>query len=187
VTTDLPKKSDLDRVAVVGTSCSGKTTFARALAERIIAPRIELDALHWGPNWVEKPDDEFRALVEAAIAADRWVVDGNYHVVRDTVWSAATHVVWLDYSFPVVFSRALRRTIRRSVTGEELFAGNRETLRGAFLRRDSILLWVLDTYRKRRRVYGQLSRGSGYPNLRWVVFRRPAAAEAFLRSLDRAR
>jgi adenylate kinase family enzyme len=33
---------------VAGTSSSGKTTLARALAEKLDYAHIELDALHWG-------------------------------------------------------------------------------------------------------------------------------------------
>ena len=47
---------DLRRVAVVGTSCAGKTTFAKALAAQLQAPHIELDALHHGPGWVPRPE-----------------------------------------------------------------------------------------------------------------------------------
>jgi adenylate kinase family enzyme len=176
-------RGDLRRVVVVGTSCSGKTTFARRLADLLGCPHVELDALHWAPNWVERPDEELRASVAEAVAAERWVVDGNYHVVRDLTWARATHIVWLDFSFPVVFSRALGRTIRRSVSGEELFAGNRETLRQSFLSRESILLWVLATYRRRRRLYGGLMRESPWPALRWISFARPVDAESFLRGL----
>ncbi len=96
----------LERVIIVGTSCCGKTTFSRRLAEILKQPHIELDALYWGPNWVAKPADEFRRLVENAVSRDRWVVDGNYGLVRDVIWPKATLVIWLNYDFIVVFRRA---------------------------------------------------------------------------------
>ncbi len=43
------------RIVVIGTSGSGKTTLARELAGRLNVPHIELDALHWKPNWVATP------------------------------------------------------------------------------------------------------------------------------------
>ena len=41
----------MERINVVGTSCSGKTTLARAIAGRLGLPYTELDALFWGPRW----------------------------------------------------------------------------------------------------------------------------------------
>jgi adenylate kinase family enzyme len=67
----------VNRSLVVGTSGSGKTTFARAIAERLGLPRIELDALQWEPSWTEASDDVFRARVAAEIAsaADAWLAN----------------------------------------------------------------------------------------------------------------
>src|SRR5688572_30807780 len=97
------KRDPPTRVAVVGTSCSGKTTFARALAPRLGAPYTELDVLYWGPDWSPRPLDEFRARVEAAVSTPSWVIDGNYSIVRDLVWGRATTLIWLDFPFSLIF------------------------------------------------------------------------------------
>ena len=132
--------NQLSRVAIVGTSCSRKTTLACALAKILEAPRIELDALHWGPNWTETPADQLRVAVDEATIRSRWICDGNYRMVRDLVWARATTIIWLNYSFPLVFTRALRRTVSRSIRRTTLYSGNRETFAKSFLSRDSILL-----------------------------------------------
>lgn len=169
---------DLTRVVVVGTSCAGKSTFARRLAGRLDAPCIELDALYWGPAWT--PRSEFRQDVAAAAQKPRWVMDGNYTAVREIVWGRCTAIVWLDYSFVRVFSRALRRTACRVVTGERLYAGNRETIRGALFDPTGIPWWVLRTYWRRRREYPQLFRPPEYAHTAVIRLEKPAAAEAFL-------
>ncbi len=66
-------------------------------------------------------------MVEA-VAGDDWVVDGNYGAVRDLVWERADTVVWLDLPRRVVMRRVAIRTIRRALTREELWNGNREPL-----------------------------------------------------------
>lgn len=170
----------MHRITVIGTSCSGKTTFARQLAERLSCRHIQLDAVHWGPDWTAYPEEQVRAWVEEATRGSVWVIDGNYAFLRDVVWPRADTVVWLNYSFPVIASRALRRTFRRSLRREELYNGNRESLRKAFLSRDSILWWVLQTYRKYRREYPQILAQEQHAHLRRVEFRRPAEAERFL-------
>ncbi len=74
---------DLSRVAIVGTSCSGKTTLAKALADHLSVPHIELDALNWLPGWQERDKAGLRDLVNQATAAPDWVACGNYGSVRD--------------------------------------------------------------------------------------------------------
>ncbi|MFH2038631.1 MAG: hypothetical protein ABIJ65_04275 [Chloroflexota bacterium] len=171
---------DFQRTAVVGTSCSGKTTFARELAAILGVPHIELDALFWLPGWKETPIDEFRTRVEQETCSECWVVDGNYSQVRDIVWSQATGIIWLNYSFPLVFWQALKRTIRRAFTRQELFSGNRESFRKTFFSHDSILLWVLKSFRKNRLKYTNLKDSPDWQHLHFTEFRHPSQATSFL-------
>jgi adenylate kinase family enzyme len=169
------------RYVVIGTSGAGKSTLARALASRTGSPCIELDELHWAPDWVERPDVEFAAAVRAALTGQpRWVVDGNYSVVRDIVWPRATHVVWLNFGRHVVFPRVLWRTLRRTLGRERLWHGNRESLRRAFFSRQSIVLWSLSTFRGNQDKYRRLRAGGAYPHLAWHELRTPAQAAAFI-------
>jgi adenylate kinase family enzyme len=101
------------RVVVIGVTSSGKSTLAEALARRFAMDFIELDALHWEPNWKGAPLEVFRARVEKAIQAEKWVVAGNYHIVRDLIWPNAEAVIWLDYPFMTVFWQLTRRTFKR--------------------------------------------------------------------------
>ena len=168
------------RAIVIGTSGTGKTTFARQLAQAVGAPHTEMDALHWGPDWTPHPLAQFRAAVDAASAGARWVIDGNYTAVRDLLWPRATHIVWLDYSRLRVFGQVLRRTLQRGVRQTPLWAGNRESLRRAFFSRDSILLWSLTTFDKNRRRYADLRAGGAWPQLQWVALPNPRQAQAWL-------
>ena len=166
----------LQRVAVIGSTGSGKTTFAGKLASKLQVAMIELDALHWEPEWTPVDPDLFRARVAEAAAADRWVSAGNYSKVRDILWARATHIVWLDYAFPVVAFQLLRRTFSRIVTQEEMWAGNRETFSMAFFHKDSILLWLLQTYWRNRREYPQLFQQPEYRHI--TVFRHRSLRES---------
>ena len=174
--------ADLSRVVVVGTTCSGKTTFARRLARAHGIPHIELDALYWLPDWVERPKEEFRALAADAAAQDKWVMDGNYSVARDLVWPRATCIIWLNYRFATVVWRGLNRTVRRSMSGEELFSGNRETFAKSFLSRDSILRWLVTSYGRRKREYRRMFDEDVYPDAAKVEFRSPGEASVLLPS-----
>jgi adenylate kinase family enzyme len=169
---------NLTRVVVVGTSCSGKTTFARRLARVLSAQYVELDSLYWGPEWTPRP--AFQDEVLAAAQRPRWVIDGNYSAVRDIIWRRGTAIVWLDYSFARIFSQALRRTMRRVFTGERLYSGNRETIGNAFFDTEGIPWWVVRTHRKRRREFPELFRRPEYRHARVIQLHTPTAAEAFI-------
>ena len=176
-------KTVLERVIVVGSSGSGKTTFARSLGAVLGRPHVEGDALYWGPNWNARGDDELRRLVAEAAAGDRWVFDGNYWRVRDLVWTRATDVVWLNLSLPRCFGRCLKRSVSRLIRREELWAGNRETFRETFFSRESVLWWLLTSFRGSRRRYRAVFDGDEYAGLRKIELRRPRQAARFLTEL----
>jgi adenylate kinase family enzyme len=171
------------RIVVVGTSCSGKSTLAKNIAGALSMTHIELDSLFWLENWTEASNEVFFERVASATKASSWVVDGNYRKVRDLVWSQANMLIWLDYSFPIVFARALHRTLRRSITRESLWSGNKESLRKAFFSRDSILLWVLQSYGRHKREYPKLLAQPEYAHLKVLHFRNPAETESYLSHL----
>ena len=156
----------MKRVAIISSaSGSGKTTVGRDLARRLDVPFHELDALHHGPNWTEATAEELRAKVEPLVAEETWVIDGSYRgKLGDIVLAPADTVVWLDLPMRVWLPRLLRRTYRRWRTHEELWNGNRETLRGALLGRDALIPFAIRNFRRRRRIYpGELA---AYPIVR---------------------
>jgi adenylate kinase family enzyme len=132
----------------------GKTTVARALAERLGVRFVELDALVHGPNWTETPDDELRAKVAPIVASDRWVIDGSYsRKLGSLVLDRAETIVWLDLPIRVWLPRLVRRTWRRLRGRELLWNENRETLRGVLWGRESLFAWAFRSHFRRRRLY----------------------------------
>ena len=146
---------------------------ARAVAARIDIPHVELDALHWGPNWTCPPRLEFRALVARALSRESWIVDGNYSKVRDIIWVRADTIVWLDYSLPVTLWRLTRRTLRRLAKREVLWNGNRESWRQQFLSRESLFLWSWQTHGQHRRTFPQLFSQTEFAHLNVVKLNAP--------------
>lgn len=172
--------SSLQRIAVVGTSCSGKSTLAALLSARLEIEHIELDSLYWGPNWTPVESEVFRQRVHEATSPDSWICDGNYSSVRDIVWSRATCVVWLNYPLGMVLGRALRRTVSRCLFRTPLFAGNRETFRLSFFSRDSVLLWAIRTHGRHRKGYRKHLEDPVYNHLKVIELRSSADADRLL-------
>lgn len=142
------------RINVRGTTGAGKTRFAAELATQLGVPHIELDALHWGPNWSEPSPETFRDTVQSAMDTNPggWVIDGSYdRKLGDMVTGVADTIVWIDLPLTVVLFRLLRRTLGRVLRREELWNGNRESLRDQFASRESIFLWALHAHWRHRR------------------------------------
>jgi hypothetical protein len=128
----------------------------------------------------------FRQRIDEQTSQARWVCDGNYSLVRDLVWPRADTIVWLNYSFPLVFGRALRRTIARCITRSTIFSGNRESFRMSFLSRDSILLWVLRTHHAHRREYPKRFAEAEHSHLQIIELRRHSDAQRLLTTIRNA-
>jgi adenylate kinase family enzyme len=118
------------RISIVGSSGSGKSTLARSIAAKTGAAHIELDALYHQADWTPRPPEEMVEQVAARMdRAGHWVCDGNYVSVLDGMAQRrADTIVWLDYPRPTIMRQLVARTIRRAVTREQLWNGNREPL-----------------------------------------------------------
>ena len=171
------------RVIVVGATGAGKTTFGRALAQKLGVPHVELDALHWGPDWAMPETDVFRARLEPVVAQPSWVMDGNYSRIRDLLWTHADTLVWLDYPLAVILWRLFWRTARRTLTRQELWNGNRESVREAFFSRESLFLCALKAHSRYRATYPRELTRPAYAHLRVVRLHTPRQAAAWLASI----
>ena len=158
------------RIVVVGTTNSGKSTLAKKLADTFALDLIELDALHWEPNWQEAPLEVFRARIDRAIRSDRWIVAGNYHVVRDLIWPRAEAVIWLDYALWTIFWQLTRGTFKRWWTKELLWGTNREDLWTHFKvwSEESLYHWLFKTYWRRKREFPRMFAEPRYGHLKVI-------------------
>jgi adenylate kinase family enzyme len=138
--------SPFDRIVVVGNSGSGKTMVARAIADSLDLPHLEMDSVRHRDGWDSVDGDEFSAIVSSFAQRDRWVVDGNYTSLgtREALWPHADTFVWLDLPKRVVMTRVIGRTLRRTLNREELWGGIREPLSNLYKidPHQNIIVWA---------------------------------------------
>lgn len=101
------------RICIIGPSNSGKSTLAAAISQQQHIPLTHLDQLYHQPhsNWVPRPTHEFLALHDAAIEADRWIMEGNYSVSMPQRLDRATGIIVMEISTVLSLARYLRRCL----------------------------------------------------------------------------
>ncbi len=68
----------MKRILIIGNAGSGKTTFAKALAEKTQLPLIHLDKLFWCGEWEHVSHDEFDTALQKELEKSEWIIDGNF-------------------------------------------------------------------------------------------------------------
>jgi len=181
---DVNRLSQIERINVIGTSGSGKSTVGRQLAALLGLPYIEMDSVYWRPNWTGLPDEAFIPQIKTITERSRWVLDGNYSRTTPVKWRQVQLVVWLDMPFVRTVFRVSTRCVKRAITQTELWpgTGNRETLRKAFLSRQSVILWSITSYRRNRRRYAEVMTSKEYAHIWFVRLKSQRDVKSFLES-----
>ncbi len=99
----------MNRVVVLGSGGSGKSTFAESLAEITGLPLFHLDEYYWHPGWIVTPPDDWRVVQGELAARDRWIIEGNYSGTYDLRLSRADTVIVLSPPRRVCVYRVVRR------------------------------------------------------------------------------
>jgi energy-coupling factor transporter ATP-binding protein EcfA2 len=177
-----------ERILVVGRTGSGKTTLARELAAAIGVPHIELDSLYFGPDLSTAPLPVLRERTRAAVAAERWVTDGNKRSVRDLVWTRADTIIWLDYPVYVSLSRLARRARTRALALGNQAARSRRwaALPGLLLAAARGVITALRSHRGQRREYPRMFAEPANGHLAVARLRSPRATREWLAQVAEA-
>lgn len=162
----------MERVLVIGSPGAGKSTFARALAQLTSLPLIHLDAEYHLPGWIERDEAEWSEKLDCLLAADRWIIDGNYGGSMDRRLARADTAILLDYPTALCLWRLFRRVI--TLNGQvrpDAAPGCPERFDWEFVR------YVANFRRDKNPMLQQ--RLTRFPG-RVIRFARPAEAQVFL-------
>ena len=85
------------RVAVIGCPGGGKSTFSRALRDRVGLPLYHLDAIYWKEDRTHLSREEFYPLMREIITREEWIMDGNYNATLEWRIAACDILFFLDY------------------------------------------------------------------------------------------
>lgn len=137
----------MQRVLVLGSSGSGKSTFVSRLAATTGLPAISLDAIYWKPGWQPSDSISFGHRVGELALGERWIMDGNYlsNGAGDLRRDRADTILWFDLPRHVCMRGILTRIARTyGQVRPEMAAGCPEQIDLEFFR----YVW---TYRAQQR------------------------------------
>lgn len=102
----------MERVLIIGGNGSGKTTFARDLAEKTGLPLVHLDSLYWKENWESVGREVFDARLEVELNKPQWILDGNMNRTLPHRLKYCDTVFYLDFSSISCLVGVISRTIK---------------------------------------------------------------------------
>ena len=140
------------RICIYGRG--GKTSLSRALGDLTGLPVIELDAVFWLPNWIERDSDEMLELVRGRIgeSSDGWIIDGNFSKIRSHILPMADTVIWLNLPTWSVTLRIIKRTIFNLLRRRRICGDNYESIFNAIAPSSVIWFNAFGGKRSQRRV-----------------------------------
>lgn len=145
-----------NRLLVLGCGGSGKSTLAEELSQITSLPLVCLDKLYWKPGWEHLSREEFRAVLDEALAQERWIMDGDYDGTLAHRLDYCDAAVLLDYPTIVCLAGVTRRWLTNwGKTRSSMTEGCPERLDGEFLR------WVAGYRRTRRPAHMKLLEQAG--------------------------
>ncbi len=127
------------RIAIVGVSASGKSTFARKLSEKTRLPLFLMDSIMWNPGWQYIGDEETVRKLKEIGAKEEWIIEGYISKeARTFLFDRADTIMYLDYPPRVATFRYLRRWLKHRKDPRPELEGSPEKFDWKFLK----LVWT---------------------------------------------
>ena len=99
----------MKKIIVIGCPGSGKSTFARALHNKIGIPLYHLDMMYWNADKTTVKKSVFLERLSAVLKKDEWIIDGNYRATMEMRMASCDTVIFLDYSVDVCLDGIQKR------------------------------------------------------------------------------
>ncbi|MBR6800974.1 MAG: AAA family ATPase [Eubacteriaceae bacterium] len=161
-----------NRILIIGSPGSGKSTFARALGKKLNIPVYHLDNLYWNADKTNVERDVFDRSLTEVLEKESWIIDGNYSRTMEMRLEKADTVFFLDLPVEVCLESVRNRigTVRPDIpwVEEEEDAEFMEYIRN-----------FPETHIPR-----MLSLFDKYPDKEYITFRTRDEADKFLNGLN---
>lgn len=115
-----------NRIHIIGSVGSGKTTLARTLATKFNIPHFELDNVVWKRDRsgndirdIRRSDAERDEYLNNIVNLDFWIIEGAHHKWVSSSFDNANLIIVLDTKYSIRIYRIIRRFILQKLRIEK--------------------------------------------------------------------
>lgn len=168
------------RILVLGSSGSGKSTFSVQLGKAAGLPVIHLDQLFWRPGWESVSNEEFDALLDQELEKECWIMDGNYGRTMQRRIDRCDTILYFDLPRRVCLLSVLKRIwTHHGTTRPDMGDDCPERFDWAFIK------WIWTFNKKHRQTYLTILKSQTEKNV--YVIKSRKELPALLEELSRRR
>lgn len=104
-----------NKILVVGSPASGKTTFSKILSTKLRKPCYSLDDYFWNPSWIPSNSNNWEETLKKILNTPTWIIEGSYMDSYSRRLDYADVVFFLDISPLLCLFRLFRRQLRWAI------------------------------------------------------------------------
>ena len=157
----------------MGRQGSGKSTFAKALGEKLGHEVIHLDKKYHKNGWERVTKEEWAETQKEILKKTRWIIDGTYLSSIDPRLEKADTAILLDLPARNSIFRAIRRYLQyRGKVRQEMNEGMHERVTLRFIRK-------ITTFSPKK----VIQKVKEYPQVRLIILKSEKEIEKFLESV----
>lgn len=106
------------KIYIVGSAGSGKTTLANLISKRFGHPHFDLDDIAYPHQKVQSMDKRLEAISKLA-QKTQWAAEGIYVSWVEKLFKEADKIIWLDLPLWLTLFRITKRFIINKLTGKD--------------------------------------------------------------------
>jgi len=86
----------MEKIVIIGSSGSGKTTVSRELGSILNIKVFHMDRLFWQGDWIKVTKDNRVDILQHLVQEKQWIIEGNYINSTELHLIAADTIIFLD-------------------------------------------------------------------------------------------